>query len=361
MRKIYEKARSFCAVVVVWSIVFLAFSCEQGMDVPENGNGEPCKLILSIIPQTKATGLNHGIQSEDNIVNKLEIFVFRGDGDDAGYLDTYKKLEGDELISLSGIEIKSTTGKKIIYAIANSHKDSWEGVVTIEDFEKEMAFLQKEKLKDFTMVGNVEATLQLTTSVTFSISRYVARVHLSSVKTDFAGTPYEGTSLKNVKIYLVNVYGDKSYAINENSSSSLVLNRRMAVGQDVNNCAMGGLLYDEIVSDITDTPYATQHYFYCYENMIESEGDAMGYTRLVIQGDLNGNTYYYPININREGFGYSDTNGHYGVKRNTSYKLDVIISRPGSTDPDEILEYGTLTTNLNVLDWVTVPVVQVQF
>ena len=87
----------------------------------------------------------------------------------------------------------------------------------------------------------------------------------------------------------------------------------------------------------------------------------MGYTRLVIQGDLNGNTYYYPISINREGFGYSSVNGHCGVKRNTSYKLDVTICRPGSTDPDEILEYGTLSTNLNVLDWVTLPVVQVQF
>ena len=50
-----------------------------------------------------------------------------------------------------------------------------------------------------------------------------------------------------------------------------------------------------------------------------------------------------------------------GIKRNTSYSVEVTITRPGSLDPDSTLEFGTLTADITVLDWKTIPVAYVGF
>jgi hypothetical protein len=50
-----------------------------------------------------------------------------------------------------------------------------------------------------------------------------------------------------------------------------------------------------------------------------------------------------------------------GVKRNTSYAVNVTILRPGSLDPDTPVEHAALKTSLNVVNWATVPTVNVTF
>lgn len=342
------------------TVAVITASCVK-TPIGEKTGQQPSSVYITIAPESMATGNGQGVQSDDNTVQTLEIFIFRNEGDDAGKLDTYKKIEGADLVSLSDIKIQSTTGAKVIYAIANSHKNDWKGVMDITAFKNVLANLQTENLKNFTMTGSVEATLQITTSVTFSISRLVSRVVLTGIKTGFTGTPYEGSSLKNVKVYLTNVVGKKYYANGGDDPEKAVLNYQRSVAEDVNGCVMTGMLYDDVVPDITDSGYTIPHYFYCYENLLQAETPENRFTRLVIQGDLNGHTYYYPVNINRDQFGYTAANGHAGVQRNTSYELEVTILRPGSLHPDEIVEHGVLTTHLNILDWITVPTVHVIF
>ena len=121
------------------------------------------------------------------------------------------------------------------------------------------------------------------------------------------------------------------------------------------------MIYDEIPASITETAYTTKHYFYSYENLLASESGNKYFTRLVLQADLNNKTYYYPININREEYGYVESNGHKGVKRNTAYEMDIVITRPGSLDPNKPIQYGTLQLNLNVVDWATTPKASIIF
>lgn len=343
------------------SVMTALYSCTNDDLTPNpDEKPEPATLTVNIVSDnpTKAQGDLHGNQTDDNTVNTLELFVFRTEGTDAGMLDAYLKLENDQL-KLSDIEIKTTTGAKIIYAIANSHRDEWSGINTLDAFQAQLSSLKDENIRDFTMTGSVEATVQTTTAVTFSISRLVARVQLASIKTDFAGTPWEGSTLSNVKMYLVNVSSDKLYASGTDSQTPGILNKGALVAEDVNTCTMTYMLYDQIPSAIDDMGYSNTHYYYCYENAIEEETDDKQFTRLVVQADLNGHTYYYPIDINQEGYGYVASNGHKGIKRNTIYTINLTITRPGSLDPNEPVEYGTLTVNLNVLDWTTTPVANV--
>lgn len=351
-------------MTVMFALLAVVFtSCEKNESLSTNEKLLESKLLLSIVPdsQTKATGSAHGVQADDNAVQTLEFFVFRAEGSDAGMLDAYKKFTAAQLSSLSNLEITTTTGKKNIYAVANSHRDNWTGIKTITEFQQQVASLQNENVKNFTMVGNIEAELQTTTSVTMSISRLVSRIQVASIKTNFAGTPYEGSTLQNVKIYLINVAGDKLYHNGVDQPTPTTLNIKKAVAADVNNCTMTNMLYDDVATNISDAAYSTVHSFYCYENMVGAETASQRFTKLVIQGELNGHTYYYPISVNREGFGYDSSIGHSGVKRNTSYALNVTILRPGSLDPDQPVEHSALKATINVSNWQTVPSVSVIF
>lgn len=345
----------------VWSL----FSCSKNgglMEIPPKP--EESILYVSIAPEngrTKASGSGHGIQEDDNTVEYLEIFIFRNEGEDAGSLESYKKFEGRELSGLKDLEVKATTGAKVIYAVANSHRSDWKGITTLSRFRTVESSLLSENLKSFVMTGYIETTLQVKTSLTLSVSRLVARVRLASLKTDFAGTPYEGMALTDVKVYLLNARENILYHDGGVPSASRILNHKKVVEGDVNGCAMTGMLYDGVPEDVTDAGHHTDHYFYCYENSIASETESDRFTRLVIQGNLNGHTYYYPVDINREGFGYDPSNSHSGILRNTGYTVNVTILRPGSTDPDRPVEHGTMVTTLNVLDWETVPTVNVEF
>ena len=333
---------AFALLPSVWGFV----SCSKTENVSDTGSESV--LHLSILPQTRASGAGHGVQSDDNIVKTLEIFIFRAEGNDAGVLDTYKKFEAEELTSLSNLSVNTTTGLKHIYAVANSHRENWAGVQSLSQFKETCARLQSENLKDFTMTGSVEAMLQSSTSVTFAVSRLVARVELSSVKTSFSGTPYQGIRLENVKVYLTNVVSERFYADGTLPENAVILNSKMAVAGDINNCAMSGMLYEQIMQEIGATVYETPHYFYCYPNETENETDEARFTKLVIQADLNGNTYYYPIPIEN-------------IERNSAYSLSVNIMRPGTLDPEQPLEKGTLDVTLNVLDWELQPQVDVEF
>ena len=113
-------------------------------------------------------------------------------------------------------------------------------------------------------------------------------------------------------------------------------------------CTMSGMLYDQLAASIDDAGYSNAHYFYCYENNRTEENDQNRFTRLVIEADLNGTTYYYPIAIKE-------------LERNCCYSIDVKIQRPGSLDPDKDVEIGTLSLDLEVLGWNSLPGSTVEF
>ncbi len=114
-------------------------SCSKD-DVIENVEpGMESVLYLSLAPDskswgggsgTKAVGDGHGTQAYDNNIQTLEVFVFRineGKPDD-GVLDGYRKFTGADLGNLTNLEVQTTTGKKMIYAVANSHRVNWKGM-----------------------------------------------------------------------------------------------------------------------------------------------------------------------------------------------------------------------------------------
>lgn len=330
----------------------VAISCSKNELNLEELNQVESNLTLFVnsvnkVDPKSAVG-DHSNQDDDNKINKLEVFVFNKEGDKDGLLDAYQLFTGD---NLTNINIKATTGKKIIYVIANSPKENWYDINTLDNFITNVANLKTESLKNFIMTGSVTSILQPITSLSISISRLVAKIELQGIKTNFNGTPYNGCELTNVKVFLMNVNSNKYY-YNGLMDNNTILNNKGFIIDDVNDCKMENMLYDEINIDINDDGYSTRHYFYAYENLV-CLADNPDVTKLVIQADLNGTTYYYPVSINQENYGYNPDNGHFGIRRNTQYSISITISRPGSLDPNTPLEHGVLNSSLNILDWET--------
>lgn len=307
--------------------------------------------------QTKAFGADHIDGSYDKIISTLDVFVF---DKSTGALDGFKSFKGDELTSLSDLEIKSKVGLKNIYAVANVASSLWQGVTSETKFLEVQSNLKDEDYKRFIMSGYAESNISNSTTVSIEISRLVCRIVVKDIKVDFSSTPYSGMKLENVKVYLTNVNGNIKVAGGQLPNQILKLNALGYKSEDCSNSKIIDLLCNQL-GDISSSGITQPYYFYTYENLLSDETPNDKYTRLVVQGDLDGKTYYYPININRENYGWSDNIDHKGIKRNSSYTYSITITRPGSLTPEDMVDFAALSLNLIVDDWKVIPESIIEF
>ena len=324
-------------------------TCTLCNNVPE---GLPSTLSLSLEPVTPTRSTLSQSQEQDNTINTLDIFIFRkGDPASEEYhrLDTYQRFEGN---SLSDITVSTTTGGKLICVIANSNIGDYTGITSLETFRAMTTLLKDETAGDFTMYGESEQTLGITASVAISLSRLISRICVTSIKTDFSDSPYTGMRLSGCRLFLINVHGEKHVHNCSSPEEPLILNNGSLVGEDVNSTVEAGLLMDNIPDAIGDEGYSIPHYLYCYPNETD---DISSSTKLVLQAELDGVTYYYPVPVNQEGYGLQSEGGISGISRNSVYSYSITITRPGSLDPDTPLVPGTLELSLTVNGWDLIP------
>lgn len=339
---------SFAAI---FTILLTLVSCERPACPDCN---EEASSTLTISLESDATKSNiANTQEEDNTITTVDVFVFRNtDPTSADYqkLDTYKRFANDALEDLT---LTTTTGPKTICVIVNEHTNAFKGVTNLTKFRELVTNLKDELVGSYTMYGEINETLGTTTSIAMSVKRHISRIGVTSIKTKFAGTPYADMTLSNIKLYLVNAHAQKVIYNNASSPTTpLVYNSTKLVGEDANATEEANLIYEPLTGTIGDVGITTPYFFYCYSNETD---DIPSCTKMVLQADLDGVTYYYPILINQNGYGYSSSNGYYGVRRNTTYSYGITVTRPGSLDPNTPLVPGTLELTLNVDDWAVIP------
>lgn len=344
------------ALFILTVIFFAATSCKER---EINYSDEESLLTISIVDCKIQNGTVRAPSVDgENSINNLEILIFRKTGDPSkSILDTYKQLSAADLSDLSSIQIKTTVGEKHIEVIANSHNSlDINQIHTLEDYHAIIHQLQNDNPGDFLMTGSTDEFLKINTKVSVTMKRMVGRIILANVKTDFSGSPYEGQKISNVKAYLINVKGNK-YLYNGESPSEndKIVNRAALSSDDLDLFSDPSMLFEEIPGQIGSEGYGISHSFYCYENSISIENEEDRFTRLVVQADLMGKTYYYPINVNQENYGFEDGNNHHGIKRNHSYTISLTILRPGSDDPDIPVDRGIMSLGIVCAPWEIMP------
>lgn len=288
-------------------------SCnEKDVDMPQVQDGEKIQLTVNL-PQaaTKVTGT-----PTDASVNNVQIFVFDKNG----------LYEASTHSTSSSLSLTCTTGEKKIVALVNAPLEN--GVTNIADLRSRTSDLNDCSAGNIVMSGETTEILTASTTITMPVERLAARVAVAQVTTDFELEAHQNLAFEIRSIYLINVAGEKAY-LQDNTPSTWYNKNKYEAGTSLD------FLHDVVSAGRVEKggSYDTEHYFYCYPNSTSTK------TRLVIEAEVGGYRYYYPVTLN-------------AVDANTAYTYNLTITRLGSDSPDIPVADGTVNFTVTVKDWV---------
>lgn len=283
-----------------------------GCSVPES---------LPDTPTVQETGIS--LTKSQGEVEELDIFVFKDDP--LQRLDCYLRIEDP---TSWNEEIVSRYGDRIIVICANSGRnaDDWAFLSSFASLKDIRMSLEEESAGSPFMSGAIYVPSGNDGRQTaIHIRPLYSTVELRSISCDFAGKPYAGERMTDVKVYLTNVNAECGILDTEGILPSRIINAGGLRDEDMETLPHPSMLAAEIKGEIGRNIIHPGIDLICYPNNSLNEGPGTPFTRLVIEGKVSGVTYYWPIDINREGG---------GICRNERYVYDIRITRKGSTDPD---------------------------
>ncbi len=309
----------------------------------------------SLLPpvSTHETRVSFGNETEE--IDNLDIFVFKDDR--MQKLDCYQRF--DDMGEWKG-KVISGSGKRIISVIANSpyQREDWFPINSRAYLEGLSATLENERRGRSLMYGEIRIRAgsdKSSAKEKLALIPYASEIALNSISCDFSGRPYAGENIRNAKVYLTNVNAECSLLGDEEAAPRRIINAGGFSEEDAEEFLEPDLIMQEIKGDIGKRTVYPDIRLRCYQSNHPDETPGTPYTRLVIEGELDGHTYYWPININRDG---SD---EPGVWRNRRYSYDIILTRKGSTDPDTPIKTEGIHINQEVAEWKEMEEYRVSF
>lgn len=289
-------------------------------------DANPVKLTVDVTSGvTKVTG-----ELMDDQIKSLQLFSF-GTND---LLDGYSTVSGS-----SEISVEVPPSFKLVHILANA--PALTDVKNYKDFKSRVSYLENNSPDAMIMEGWISADLR-NGDVTLSIpvKRFASRISLISVRNKMELEYYQTVDIKVTKAYLINVAGDMEFtgAFKETIPAPTVwFNKR----QDSDELSL--LTRSDINASIGyEESYTTPHRLYCYSNPTETDSSeenwSARHTRLVVEAEIEGYTYYYPVTLPV-------------LKQNTDYQVTLTITRTGSTHPDVPYYTNAADVTVTVVDW----------
>ncbi len=278
-------------------------------------------------------------------VSNLDIFVFRDDM--MRKLDCYQRF--DDMEQWRGTVV-SGSGKRIITVLANSpwERDDWFQMNSRSYLEGMSATLENERRENAFMSGEIRVMAgsgKPSAKERMEMIPYASEIVLNSLSCDFTGRPYAGEKIKNVRVYLTNVNAECGLFEDEDSPPRRIINAGGLDEDDIGGFSQPDLIMRNINGEIGKRAVYPDIRLWCYRSNCPDETPGTPFTRLVIEGEIEGHTYYWPININR------DSPDEPGVWRNRRYSYDIKLTRKGSTDPDLPIKTEEIHINQSVTEW----------
>ena len=246
-------------------------------------------------------------------------------------LDAYQHLNG---VSGGRVTGTSSTAARKIVILSNYPTDTyaWSGIRSLGSLADLPFRLEDEDPAAPMLYGESEAG----SMGRVTLRPMLAKITLRSIACEFSERPYAGERLQDVRAYLTYASQEcRPFAPEDPPSSWLNAGR-------LDEAGTAALSHPETVLQTLTASLGGRIYpsagFYCYPN--PSDGSEFGspVTRLVIEGKLRGTTYYYPIDLP-------------GLQADVQYRMDVTLTRAGTTDPDTPAASGSIRLESQVLDW----------
>lgn len=280
--------------------------------------------------------------SSQGQINELDIFVFNDDK--MQRLDSYQKVT--DPLSWNH-ELISGSGDRIITVCANSSKcvEDWFSISSMSSLEEMTASLEEEDRRSPKMNGSAWISdLHDNGHASITLSPIFSIVKVNSIRCDFSRRPYAGERLEDVKVYLTNVNAECRILDKEDILPIRIINAGRLHEEDLRMFPDPSILTDQINENIGPAAVYPGIEFICYPNNSTAEGPGTPFTRLVIEGKVQGETFYWPLNINRD-------DGGYGVGRNERYVYDITINRKGTKDPDIPVRTEDMDISFKIEKW----------
>lgn len=344
----------FLAATIAAAAAFT--SCDKSFekqypDIPAQTGKAELSLAIAGRSQTKAT--EAGTDAE-NAIGTVDIFVFFKGGEYDGRLDAYAHFDS------APYTLTATAGDRTVYAVINSeHSESvLEAISTKDELLEKVANLGSQKTAGnvpgmFTMVGSVvrsSATANPlvagTNNVTVAVDRLVSRVRLRKITRAFDSPALAAQDFSIEEVYLSNAVSKDTYGSGYVPVADDFTNKL-----GVQDAAYGIWLRRAVSSSLADGASLTMndasYSMYTMPNAIDADSEETPFsrrnTKLVVKASLDGKTLYYVLPLGQ-------------LKGNTTYDIgELVITRPGSSDPDKKTEVASCTFTVDVNPWTVVP------
>ena len=271
----------------------------------------------------------------------LDALVFNDDH--MQRLDCYQQMEWN---GQESILIGSCSGDKIVLLCANlnQEKDFWKQYLSFSKAREIEASIENENRNAPIMVG--VSHIKAGNNTEISLERLSSEIILRSIKCDFSGKPYEGEPITDAKAFLTNINATCSVLLRDEETIGRVINHKGLLMDDIIAFEDSTLIYS-VIGEIGHEVIQPDVKLIAYPNTAREETIGTPFTRLVIEGKIMGETWYWPIDINR-GFGSTPPEG---IHRNNRYIFDINIRSKGTKDPDTPVKREMLETVFEVAKW----------
>lgn len=410
MKKILYSAMAAALVVTACQK-----NLKDGSDLSMNEPSSPAQVSISLRSNATKADTEAGTTNE-NKVNRVDAFVFNNDGTLDGYakVDNPENIKDGE--NPTDIVVKATTGagKRFVVIVnaagsgdAKFTDDQMENVAKLSDLEAAARtfYLRNNTRNGFQMYGYTTQTLSSgKNSVSIDMNRAVSRVKIDKITRNFSIPSLADQTMTIEKIYISNVVGTvcntddsdeyfntiktglndtwfNKYSV-ESDHTNHPYDGYIAITDDVNvNDLTSKTIGSEIANGSSDN---TGYSFYVMPNDVkpaytqEDDTDAKcllkeqamqspnpwapELTKLVIETKLADKTYYYAIPlVKRESLdpskpSYPEGKIIGGIGSNETFNFsEIVLTRPGSEDPDTPVSIAEVDFQLQIQDWTIVP------
>lgn len=293
-----------------------------------------------VLPEEEPTQCS---QSIVRYFKKLGEPVFKGGGtldiltfedDRLMRLDSY--LRFDEFQDMNAYA-ESTGGDKIFFLCANSRKDrfGWSDIRSYHSLRETTLDLEDESIsfplmtgECRTKAGGIDGEAQL--------SPAACMIRLKRISCDFSGTPYAGKKITEARAYLTNVNATCRLLQKDSDPPMRIINSGQLNEFEIKNFDHKEAIVQTIADEIGTSPLTPEAEFLCYPNTGEFP------TRLVIEGKIGSELWYWPITI-EDGLG--------GPRKGYIYSYDIHIRRKGTDSPDIPVEIKEIEIGINIRSW----------
>ena len=259
----------------------------------------------------------------------LDIFAFKNDR--LCRLDAYQRIEN---FTGATAHFSSTGGEKIIFACSESHmtRNDWSSISSYSSLEKIICELENEDIQNLTKTG--ECLLEAgSTTKNISLVPLASEIFLESINCDFSGTPYEDAVIKDIRVYLTYVSASCPLICHSSNSSMRIINTGLLNEYELRNFKNPGIIVQNITDILDKNIIYPGSRLLCYPNVLD--------TRIVIEGIINNETFYWPVKLN----------DGKGIERNCRYTYNIRIKRKGVTDPDILIDQKDAEFNVTIKPW----------